>query len=156
MTISIWKKLNFYILLSQKKWQLLDSVEQLSFFLSFARTVSSNNKKVSSSFFEQSQFEQFTPTRWNGAQHCFFFFFLLKNCLCKISHFFRFVRKFFVAFNASVCRRRLSKKKHQIFREQFRNALKWNFSFKELDMRCSSSLESNTKNVLQKSYLHCY
>jgi hypothetical protein len=31
--------------------------------LSFARTVSSNNKKVSSSFFEQSQFEQFTPTR---------------------------------------------------------------------------------------------
>jgi hypothetical protein len=31
--------------------------------LSFARTVSSNNKKVSSSFFEQSQFEQFTPTQ---------------------------------------------------------------------------------------------
>jgi hypothetical protein len=62
LTISIWKKLNFYILLSQKKLQLLDSVEQLSFFLSFARTVSSNNKKVSSSFFEQSQFEQFTPT----------------------------------------------------------------------------------------------
>ncbi len=27
-----------------------------------AQTVSSNNKKVSSSFFEQSEFEQFTPT----------------------------------------------------------------------------------------------
>jgi hypothetical protein len=32
--------------------------------LSFARMVSSNNKIVSSRFFEQSQFEQFTMSRF--------------------------------------------------------------------------------------------
>jgi hypothetical protein len=35
-------------------------VDHFSLFLSFARMVSSNNKIVSSRFFEQLQFEQFT------------------------------------------------------------------------------------------------
>ncbi len=51
-TISIGKKLNFYILLSQKYCT--------------STAVRQKHVNVSSSFFEESQFEQFTPTRFTS------------------------------------------------------------------------------------------
>ncbi len=71
-----WKSINYLPFLLEKNWtfifycrkkiarQLLDTVEQFVKNTSTARTVLSNNKNVSSSFFEQSQFEQFTPTQF--------------------------------------------------------------------------------------------
>jgi hypothetical protein len=72
-----WKSNNYLPFLKDKNWtfifycrkkfacQLLDTVEQFVKNASTARTVSSNIKIVSSSFFEQSNFEQFTPTLYD-------------------------------------------------------------------------------------------